>query len=107
MGKKIDKFFRESLAKPDLQMQPDDWVAMERVLDKYQRKNEVKSVLYIWLSGIAAMLIVGFFLLDGDVVNQIEKVTKKKPVELLDSAKGVQDNRLKDTTPPVIGKIEP
>lgn len=107
MRKKIDTFFREGLAKPDLQMQPDDWVAMERVLDKHQHKYEVKSVLYIWLSGIAAMLIVGFFLFDQDVVNPIEKVTKKKPVELLDSAKGVQDNRLKDTTPPVIGKIEP
>ena len=77
MGKKIDEFFKEGLAKPDLQMQPDDWVAMERVLDKHQHKYEVKSVLYIWLSGIAALLIVGFFLFDQDVVNPIEKVTKK------------------------------
>jgi len=106
MGKKIDEFFKEGLTKPDLQMQPDDWVAMERVLDKHQHKYEVKSVLYIWLSGIAAILIVGFFLFDQDVVNPIEKVTKKKPVELLDSAKGVQDNRLKDTTPPFIGQKE-
>ncbi len=55
MGKKIDKVFRDGLAKPDLQMQPSDWAAMERVLDKHQRKNELKSLVYIWLSGIAAM----------------------------------------------------
>ena len=106
MGKKIDEFFKEGLTKPDLQMQPDDWVAMERVLDKHQRKYEVKSVLYIWLSGIAAMLIVGFFLFDQDVVNPIEKVSKKKRFELLDSTKSVQDNRLKDIAQPVIGQRE-
>ncbi|MDB5120353.1 MAG: hypothetical protein JWN56_1571 [Sphingobacteriales bacterium] len=78
MEKKIDEFFKNGLSEPDIEMPESDWLAMEKVLDKKENKNEIRSLLLIWASGIAAMLIVALFLIDTEVKPTSEKITKKQ-----------------------------
>lgn len=78
MGKKLDEFFKDGLSEPDLQMLEADWAAMEKVLDKHQNKNDLKSIAYVWISGLAAMLIIAFFLVSRDVQPTLISIAKKK-----------------------------
>ena len=78
MGKSIDEFFKEGLVEPDFEMPDADWLAMEKALDKQQGRNQVKSVLYIWISGIAAMLIIAFLLFKSGQQPTSQTITKKQ-----------------------------
>ncbi|WP_421946252.1 hypothetical protein [Pedobacter sp.] len=90
--KDIDKLFKEGLENPDLPFNEMDWVAMDKKLDKADKRRVIP---FFWISaaaGVAAMLLIAFLVFNSSQkpVSQFtnkNKINLKKNTEIIEAEK--------------------
>ena len=77
-GKDIDRFFKDKLENPDIPFSEMDWDTLEDRLYPEKRKRIAPIAWLTVLSGIAALLVIAFFVLKPQLLNKKEEMVHRK-----------------------------
>ncbi|KQR72281.1 outer membrane beta-barrel protein [Pedobacter sp. Leaf176] len=80
-GNDIDKLFRAGLEQPDIPFNDAHWQAMEERLHPKQKRRITPVTWWAALSGLAAMLLIVFFVIKPDDEKSNPGLTVRKKVE--------------------------
>ncbi|WP_316830773.1 hypothetical protein [Pedobacter aquatilis] len=105
-GKDIDSLFREGLEHPDIPFNEAHWEALEERLHPKPKRRIAPLIWFTALSGVAAMLVIAFFLLKPNAQKPNDNAAIKNKIEQKQNVKPNADNKVKDEVTEAGGKRE-